>query len=71
MGTVFRNSGKYLKYSERITHTGSHRSVEWVDDLQDATVFHMLPQWIRRLDLLRDAEELEVIQTISLAGEKL
>jgi hypothetical protein len=39
-GIVYRKDGKYLRSSEATTHTGYHHSCEWVDDLDNATVFY-------------------------------
>lgn len=64
MGTVFRKEGKYLRYSEHTTHTGTHRNAEWVDDLQRATVFHTMPPLqLRQDEQLQDAEKLEATET--------
>lgn len=64
MGTVFKKEGKYLRYSEYTTHTGTHRSAEWVDDLQRATVFHTMPPLrLRQDEQLQDAERLKATET--------
>jgi len=64
MGRVFKKNGKYLRYSEYTTHTGTHRRAEWVDDLQLATVFHaLLPLQLRQDEQLQDAERLEATET--------
>lgn len=58
MATVFKKDGKYLKYNERTTHTGTHREAVWVDDLQQATVFYVPPP----LCLPQDVERLEATE---------
>ncbi len=63
MSAVFKKDGKYLRYFESTTHTGTHRQAEWVDDLQMATVFHTLPPYRLRQDELKDAEKLEATET--------
>lgn len=64
MGTVFKKEGKYLRYSEHTTHTGAHRNAGWVDDLQQATVFHTMPPLrLRQDEQLQDAERLEATET--------
>lgn len=64
MGAVFKKDGKYLRYSEHTTHTGTHRSAKWVDDLQLATVFHTQPPLrLRQDEQLQDAEKLEATET--------
>jgi hypothetical protein len=64
MGTVFKKEGKYLRYSEYTTHTGTHRNAEWVDDLQRATVFHTMPPLrLRQDEQLQDAERLKATET--------
>lgn len=63
MGFVYRKDEKYLNYCETHTHTGTHRYVEWVDDLNKATVFYSLPPYQLRLSALKEAERLEVIET--------
>lgn len=69
MPFVFKKQGKYLRYSENTTHTGTHRLVGWVDRLQDATVGAYLPLSLR--EELRDAEQLDVIvtRTVMLKSE--
>ncbi len=74
MGIVFRKTGKYLRCSERTTHTGSHRDTEWVDDLQQATVFYGAPPLrLRQDEQLQNAERLEAVETrtvtLTLNGE--
>lgn len=61
MPFVFKKQGKYLRYSENTTHTGTHRQVDWVDRLQDATVGAYLPLSLRKE--LQGAEQLEVLVT--------
>lgn len=61
MPFVFKKRGKYLRYSENTTHTGTHRLVEWVERLQDATVGVYLPLSLRKE--LQDAERVEVVET--------
>lgn len=61
MPFVFKKQGKYLRYSENTTHTGTHRQVDWVDSLQDATVGAHLPLSLRKE--LQGAEQLEVLVT--------
>lgn len=64
MGIVFKKGGKYLHYNEHTTHTGTHRYVSWVDDLQQATVFHRMPPLrLRQDEQLQDAERLEATET--------
>lgn len=64
MGAVFKKEGKYLRYGGHTTHTGTHRNAEWVDDLQQATVFHTMPSLRLRQDAqLQDAEKLEATET--------
>lgn len=64
MGSVFKKNGKYLRYHEHTTHTGTHRTAEWVEDLQRATVFHTLPPLrLRQDEQLQDAEKLEATET--------
>lgn len=64
MGTVFKKGGKYLRYSEHTTHTGTHRSAKWVDELQLATVFHTQPPLrLRQDEQLQYAERLEATET--------
>lgn len=63
MSAVFKKDGKYLRYRENTTHTGTHRTTEWVDDLQRATVFHSLPPYRLRHDELKGAEKLEATET--------
>ena len=58
MATVFKKDGKYLKYNERATRTGTHREAVWVDDLQQATVFYVPPP----LCLPQDVERLEATE---------
>lgn len=75
MSAVFKKDGKYLRYHENTTHTGTHRTAEWVDDLQRATVFHSLPPYRLRQDELKDAEKLEATETRTVtltpnAGDK-
>lgn len=40
MGKVYRKDGRYLVRSESHTHTGFHTRFEWVDDVNNATVFY-------------------------------
>lgn len=64
MGTVFRKEGKYLRYSEYTTHTGTHQSIEWLDDIHCATVFYIRPPLcLRQNEQLQDAEELKAMET--------
>lgn len=52
-GTVYRKEGKYLRYSEALTHTGSRYRAEWVNDLQHATILYgPLPYSVRMSSLL-------------------
>lgn len=61
MQSVYRKQGKYLRFSESTTHTGTHRRIEWVDELKDATVFAWRLPSLR--DVVQDAEMLEVEET--------
>jgi hypothetical protein len=63
MPAVFKKDGKYLRYREWTTHTGTHRAAEWVDDLQQATVFHGPPPYRLRQDELQSAEQLDAVET--------
>ncbi len=70
MGLVFRKAGAYLRYVEHTTHTGVHRNVEWVADLQEATVFHRPPPLrLRQEEQLQDADWLEAseVRVVKLA----
>lgn len=70
MGLVFRKAGAYLRYVEHTTHTGVHRNVEWVADLQEATVFHRPPPLrLRQEEQLQDADWLEAseVRVVTLA----
>lgn len=66
-GTVYVRDGKYLRYSTRETHTGRHTSIDWVEDLQTATVFHHL--FLREAET-QGAEKLEVVvsRVVSIKG---
>lgn len=72
MGTVFKKNGKYLKYVERTP--GSLYTAQWVDDLQDCTVFReILPSSLRNSkELLRGAEKLTATEArvVSLCSEQ-
>ena len=67
MSAVFKKDGQFLRYRECTTHTGTHQLLEWVDDLQQATVFHVLPS----ANLIRGAEAMEAMETrtVTLVGE--
>lgn len=69
MGYVYHKNGKYLNHHEYTTHTGTHREVEWVEDLNRARVFYSLPPYALRKDELTDAEMLQATETrtVSLA----
>ncbi len=63
MGVVYRKNGLYLQYSEHTTHTGTHRDAEWVENLNQATVFYFLPPYaLRKDEKLDEAERLEAIE---------
>ncbi len=64
MGTVFKKDGKYLRYSEYATHTGAHHNAEWIDDVNQATVFYTMPpvKLLRNEQLLK-AEQFEATET--------
>lgn len=38
-----RADGTFLNYREHTTHTGFHRQILWVEDINEATVFYMPP----------------------------
>ncbi len=59
MSAVFKKDGKFLQYREHTTHTGTARIIDWVDDLQMATVFHVLPS----ANLIQGAEALDATET--------
>ena len=63
MSAVYKKNGKYLRYSEHTTHTGTHCVIKWVEDLQHATVFHMIPPHRLRQDELQGAERLDAKET--------
>lgn len=63
MGFVYRKANKYLHYDEWTTHTGSHKTAEWVTNLNDATVFYTLPPYALRVEELKDAERLAARET--------
>lgn len=63
MSVVYKKDGKYLRYTERTTHTGTHRDAEWVDDLQQATVFHTFPPHQVWRTELKGAEPLDATET--------
>lgn len=60
MRAVFRIEGKYLRYGERVTHTGVHQNVEWVGDIHCATVFYIRPHL--QSGQLQDTEEPEATE---------
>jgi hypothetical protein len=62
MGTVFRKDGKYLVCSDTVTHTGHHQTVEWVDDLNLATLLHWVPQWLMNSPEIEGAERLDAVE---------
>jgi hypothetical protein len=44
MQKVYVNKeGKFLIYSEFTSHTGTHKKVNWTDDINEATVFSCMP----------------------------
>lgn len=62
VGVVYRKDGKYLIYRERYTHTGYKRDFLWADEIEEATIFYMLPTpWIRKE--LEGAEKVWVKET--------
>lgn len=64
MGAVYKKDGKYLRCYEITTHTGVHRAVVWVEDLNRATVFQsIVPMWLRTCGYLDGAEELKATTT--------
>lgn len=67
MSAVFKKDGKFLRYSEATTHTGTHRNAEWVEDLQQATVFYAPPPYQLRKDGLAGAKRVEVLETRAVA----
>jgi hypothetical protein len=47
-GFVYRNpNGRFLCYRSQQTHTGTHRSVDWVDSVEEATINPVVPQFMR------------------------
>ena len=60
-GYVFRKDGKYFYYGTSTTHCGTHEYIAWVDDINMATVFYMMPS-PRARGWLDDAEKLEAVE---------
>lgn len=60
-GYVFRKDGKYFYYATSTNHCGTHEFTAWVDDINNATVFNMLPS-PRARGWLDDAEKLEAVE---------
>lgn len=69
MGVVYVKDGKYLRYMEWQTHTGTHRQADWTGDLQQATVFHSLPPYRLRQDELKGADRLIATETRTVTLE--
>lgn len=71
-GFVWRNSeGRYLRVSERITHTGHHIDVDFDSDINRASVMCWLdPKLVRQhpevQKLIRIGATCEVIRTVRL-----
>lgn len=59
MSFIYRKNGQYLRYSEQRTHTGTHFSVSWVSDINQATILGSLPP-LRIREECKDAEILRV-----------
>lgn len=60
-----KKTGKWLRYAVNHTHTGTHETLYWEDDINDASV-NLMPGVIRRFRSDVDVVEVEVERKVTL-----
>lgn len=73
MGKVFINgSGQYARLLERQTHTGTKTNIDWMNSINDATVFsHMRGYYQSVRDSLANVQSLpaQTVTTVTILAK--
>ena len=68
---VYKRGDQYLRYNERTTHTGTHRSAHWDPDINLATVWYGTPGYMTRQIIQVDESErveVQVVRTVTIVN---
>lgn len=54
IGFIYINKGMFLQLNEYTTHTGQHTRINWVEDINQASVFYGPPSYNLRKGILAE-----------------